>query len=77
LLGRFDDRLDPTGSLKARLNQFGHGAARRDTARANAKHDDYGPVESWNEEVDEHAIEFVTFKQDIDSTTMLKGLPGH
>ena len=32
-------------------------------------------VESWHEEVDGHAIEFVTFKQDIDSTPMLKGLP--
>ena len=44
-------------------------------SKQNAKHDDYGPVESWHEEVEGHAIEFVTFKQDIDSTPMLKGLP--
>ena len=45
-------------------------------SKANAQYDDYGPVESWHEEVDGHAIEFVTFKQDIDSTEILKGLPG-
>lgn len=44
-------------------------------SKQHAKHDDYGPVESWHDEVDEHAIEFVTFKQDIDSAPMLKGLP--
>jgi quercetin dioxygenase-like cupin family protein len=44
-------------------------------SKQNAKHDDYGPVESWHDEVDDHAIEFVTFKEDIDSTPMLKGLP--
>jgi len=44
-------------------------------SKQNAKHDDYGPVESWHEEVGEHAIEFVTFKHDVDSTPMLKGLP--
>ena len=44
-------------------------------SKQDAKHDDYGPVESWHEEVDGNAIEFVTFKQDIDSTPLLKGLP--
>src|SRR5438034_9261658 len=44
-------------------------------SKDSAKHDDYGPVESWHEQVEGHAIEFVTFKQDIDSTPMLKGLP--
>ena len=44
-------------------------------AKGSAQHDDYGPVESWHEEVDGQAIEFVTFKQDMDSTPMLKGLP--
>jgi hypothetical protein len=44
-------------------------------SKESAKHDDYGPVESWHEEVDGHGIEFVYFKQDIDSTPMLKGLP--
>jgi len=44
-------------------------------SKQSAKFDDYGPVESWHEVVDGQAIEFVTFKQDIDSTPMLKGLP--
>ena len=44
-------------------------------SKDSAKHDDYGPVESWHEEVDGYAIEFVQFKQDIDSTPLLKGLP--
>jgi mannose-6-phosphate isomerase-like protein (cupin superfamily) len=44
-------------------------------SKQNANHDDYGPVESWHDEVAGHAIEFVTFNQDIDSTPMLKGLP--
>jgi len=44
-------------------------------SKQSAKFDDYGPVESWHEEVEGQAIEFVTFKQDIDSTPLLKGLP--
>jgi glyoxylate utilization-related uncharacterized protein len=44
-------------------------------SKRDAQHDDDGPVESWHEEVAGHAIEFVTFKQDIDSTPLLKGLP--
>src|SRR2546425_1075116 len=44
-------------------------------SKQSSKHDDYGPVESWHEEVDGNAIEFEHFKQDIDSTPMLKGLP--
>ena len=44
-------------------------------SKQSSKHDDYGPVESWHEEVDGNAIEFVHFKQDIDSTPMLQGLP--
>ena len=44
-------------------------------SKESAKHDDYGPVESWHTEVDGQSIEFVSFKQDIDSTPMLKGLP--
>ena len=45
-------------------------------SKETADHTDYGPVESWAEQVDGQAIEFVHFKQDIDSTPMLKGLPG-
>jgi quercetin dioxygenase-like cupin family protein len=44
-------------------------------SKQTAKHDDYGPVESWHEQVEGYEIEFDHFKQDIDSTPMLKGLP--
>jgi hypothetical protein len=36
---------------------------------------DYGPVVDRNEEVDGYRIGFATFKQDIDATPLLKGLP--
>ena len=35
-------------------------------SKQSAKHRDYGPVESWRDQVNGYAIEFVTFKQDID-----------
>jgi mannose-6-phosphate isomerase-like protein (cupin superfamily) len=44
-------------------------------SKQNMQHDDNGPVESWHDEVDGYAVQFVTFKVDIDSTPMLKGLP--
>ena len=51
-------------------------------SKQNAKHDDYGPVESWHEEVDEQAIEFVTFTVDGQEEAMEPGdafyvPPGH
>ena len=45
----------------------------KDTA---AKHEDHGPVEEWSEDVDGHNISFLRFNIDVDSTPMLKGLPG-
>jgi hypothetical protein len=39
------------------------------------QHHDYGPVEDWSEDVDGFTINFVTFKVDVDSTPLLKGLP--
>jgi AraC-like ligand binding domain len=41
-----------------------------------AQVDDYGPGENWHEEVSGYTIEFVSFRQDIDGTPLLKGLPG-
>ncbi|HSV40340.1 MAG TPA: cupin domain-containing protein [Nocardioidaceae bacterium] len=41
-----------------------------------SQYDDYGPVESWHEEIDGHAIEFDHFKVDINSAPLFKGLPG-
>lgn len=45
-------------------------------SKQTAKFSDYGPVEEWQQEVAGHSVEFVTFKEDIDSTPLLKGLPG-
>ena len=36
---------------------------------------DYGPVVDRNEELDGYTVNFVTFREDIDQTPMLKGLP--
>ena len=44
----------------------------RDSA---AQHQDHGPVEEWSEDVDGYSVDFVSFKVDIDSTPLLKGLP--
>jgi mannose-6-phosphate isomerase-like protein (cupin superfamily) len=44
-------------------------------SKRTGEHNDYGPVESWRDEVDGNAIEFVQFKQDTDATPLLKGLP--
>jgi glyoxylate utilization-related uncharacterized protein len=38
--------------------------------------EDHGPVLDCHEDVDGYTISFVTFREDIDSTPMLKGLPG-
>jgi hypothetical protein len=40
-----------------------------------AEHQDHGPVEEWSQVIDGYSINFVSFKADIDSTPMLKGLP--
>jgi hypothetical protein len=36
---------------------------------------DYGPVDERYEEVDGYRIGFATFKQDVDGTPLMKGLP--
>jgi hypothetical protein len=36
---------------------------------------DYGPVDDRHEEVDGYRIGFTTFKEDIDATPLMKGLP--
>lgn len=38
-----------------------------------ARVDDYGPVENRHEEVSDYTIEFVSFRQDIDGTPLLRG----
>jgi hypothetical protein len=36
---------------------------------------DYGPVVDRNEDVEGYRISFTTFKEDIDTTPLMKGLP--
>jgi hypothetical protein len=44
-------------------------------SRESAQVDDHGAVEDRHGELDGYTINFVTFRQDIDGTPMLKGLP--
>src|SRR5438094_8046150 len=45
-------------------------------SRESAAHvEDHGPVEDRHEDVDGYTVQFVTFRQDIDGTPLLKGLP--
>jgi hypothetical protein len=44
-------------------------------SRETAQVDDYGAVEDRHADVDGNTISFVTFRQDIDGTPLLKGLP--
>jgi quercetin dioxygenase-like cupin family protein len=37
---------------------------------------EHGPVTEWSQDVDEYTVNIVRFNQDIDSTPLLKGLPG-
>ena len=44
-------------------------------SRESAQVEDHGVVEDRHGEVDGYTINIVTFRQDIDATPMLKGLP--
>jgi hypothetical protein len=44
-------------------------------SRDSAQVDDHGAVEDRHGELDGYTINFVSFRQDIDGTPMLKGLP--
>jgi hypothetical protein len=44
----------------------------KDTARM----EDHGPVTEWSQDVDGYTVNIVSFNVDIDSTPLLKGLPG-
>jgi hypothetical protein len=45
-------------------------------SKQSAQLEDHGPVTEWHEDVDGYTVNFVSFNQDIDSTPLLKGLPG-
>jgi hypothetical protein len=38
--------------------------------------EDHGPVEDRHEDLNGYTVNFVSFRQDIDGTPMVKGLPG-
>jgi len=40
-----------------------------------ARSGDYGPVAEWADDVHGYTINFVTFREDVDGTPLLKGLP--
>src|SRR3954454_97763 len=44
-------------------------------SRESAQVEDHGVVEDRHRDVDGYTINFVTFRQDIDATPLLKGLP--
>ena len=46
-------------------------------SRDSAEHvDDHGVVEDRHEDIDGYTVNFVSFRQDVDGTPLLKGLPG-
>ena len=45
-------------------------------SRESAQVEDHGMVENRHEEIDGYTVNFVTFRQDVDATPLLKGLPG-
>jgi hypothetical protein len=40
-----------------------------------AEIDDYGPVEDRHQDINGYTVDFVSFRQDVDGTPLLKGLP--
>src|SRR5256714_7644436 len=45
-------------------------------SKATAQMAEHGPVTEWHQDVDGYTVNIVSFKVDIDSTPLLKGLPG-
>jgi hypothetical protein len=44
-------------------------------SRESAQVEDHGAVEDRHDELDGYTVNFVSFRQDVDGTPMLKGLP--
>ncbi|MDX6667979.1 MAG: hypothetical protein QOK04_1359 [Solirubrobacteraceae bacterium] len=44
-------------------------------SKDTAQYEDHGPVVECHADMDGYTVNFVTFKQDMDHTPMLKGLP--
>ncbi len=46
-------------------------------SKDSAEHvDDHGVAEDRHEDIDGYTVNFVSFRQDVDATPLLKGLPG-
>ncbi|HEX8856277.1 MAG TPA: hypothetical protein VF752_11835 [Thermoleophilaceae bacterium] len=45
------------------------------TSKDTAPQTDHGPVVEWTEEFDGQTVNFLQFREDIDATALLKGLP--
>jgi uncharacterized cupin superfamily protein len=45
-------------------------------SKETAKLQEHGPVTEWSQDVEDYTVNIVRFNQDIDSTPLLKGLPG-
>jgi mannose-6-phosphate isomerase-like protein (cupin superfamily) len=45
-------------------------------SKETAELQEHGPVTEWSQDVDGYTVNIVRFNQDIDSTPLLKGLPG-
>jgi len=44
-------------------------------SRESAQVEDHGPVEDRHADIDGYTVSFVSFRQDVDATPLLKGLP--
>jgi hypothetical protein len=44
-------------------------------SRESAQIEDHGPVEDRHDDIDGYTVSFVSFREDIDATPLLKGLP--
>src|SRR3954464_3585795 len=44
-------------------------------SRESAQVEDHGPVEDRHDDIDGYTVSFVSFREDIDATPLLKGLP--
>jgi hypothetical protein len=44
-------------------------------SKESARAEDHGPVVDHSDELDGYTVNFVSFRQDVDATPLLKGLP--
>ena len=44
-------------------------------SRESAQVEDHGPVEDRHDDIEGYTVSFVSFREDIDATPLLKGLP--